>query len=124
MAAMWIVPRLEEVENGGFGFTFRAESVLKEQLAFERGVEAFTHRIVVAVTTRTHRKSNACGLAALREGDERVLRNLIGVMNNCERLASKNSHIERADHELFAHKVSHRPTDDTTAKDVENHGKV
>ena len=51
MAAMRIVPRLDEVENGGFGFMLRAESVLNEQLAFEHGVEAFTHRIVVAVTT-------------------------------------------------------------------------
>ena len=124
MAAMRIVPRLDEVESGGFGFTLRAESALNEQLAFRRGVEAFTHRIVVAVTTRTHRGSNACGLATLREGDGRVLRILIGEMSNCERLASKNGHIERADHELFAHIASHRPADDATAKDVENHGKI
>ncbi len=52
------------------------------------------------------------------------MRTLIGVMNNCERLASKNGHIERADREPFAHMVSHRPADDATAKDVENHGKV
>ena len=98
--------------------------MLNEQLAFELGVEALTHRIVVAVTTRTHRRSNACGLATLREGDGRVLRILIGEMSNCERLASKNGHIERADHELFAHIASHRPADDATAKDVENHGKI
>ena len=121
---MRIVPRLDEIENGGFGYTLRAESVFNEQLAFERGVEALTHCIVVAVTRRTHRRSNACGLATLREGGGRVLRTLIGVMNNCERLASKNGHTGRADHELFAHMVSHRPADDATAKDVENHGKV
>ena len=124
MAAMRIVPRLDEVENGGFGFTLRAESVLNEQRAFERGVGAFIHRIVVAVTTRAHRRSDAGGLAKLREGDGRVLRTLIGVMNNCERLASKKSHIERSDQELFVHMVSHRQADDATAKDVENHGKV
>ena len=121
---MRIVPRLDEIENGGFGYTLRAESVLNEQLAFERGVEAFTHCIVVAVITSIHRMSNACGLATMREGNGRVLRTLSGVMNNFERLASKNGHIERADREPFAHMVSHRPADDATAKDVENHGKV
>ncbi len=124
MAAMRIVPRLDEVENGGFGFALRRESVPNEQLAFERGVEAFIHRIVVAVTTRTHRWLNACRLATLREGDRRVLRALIGVVNDSERLASKDGHLERVDHELFAHMVSHRPADDATTKDVENHGEV
>lgn len=45
MAAMRILPRLDEVENGGLGFELRTESVPNEQLAFERGVETFTHRI-------------------------------------------------------------------------------
>ena len=41
----------------------------------------------------------------LRQGDGRVLRTLIGVMNYRERLASKDAHIERADHELFIKEV-------------------
>jgi hypothetical protein len=45
-------------------------------------------------------------------------------MNNRERLASKDGQVERSDNELFAHMVSHRPANDATAIDVENHGKV
>ena len=114
MSGIRIVPRLDEVENGGFGITLRPESLINERLAYERGVDAFTHRIIAAVTTRTHRWSNACELATLREGDGRVLRRLIGVMNDCGRL----------DHALFAHMVSHRPADEATAKDIMNNGNI
>ncbi len=56
--------------------------------------------------------------------NRRVLRALIRVVNDSERLASKDGHVECVDHELFAHMVSHRPADYATTKDVENHGEV
>ena len=49
MSGIRIVPSLDEVENGGLGITLLSESLLNEQLAYERGVEAFTHRIIAAV---------------------------------------------------------------------------
>ena len=47
---MRIVPRLDEIEDGGFGLTQRSEAVLHEQLAFERRIEALAHCIIVTVT--------------------------------------------------------------------------
>jgi hypothetical protein len=64
------------------------------------------------------------GLAAKSEGDRGILRSLIGVVNDGERLAPVDRHIKRVDHELFPHMVGHGPTDDATAEDVENDGKI
>ena len=121
---MRIVPRLDEVEDGGFGLALRSEAMLNEQLAFERGVKALTHRVVVAIAARTHRGANAGGFAAKSESDRRVLRSLIGMVNDSERFTPIDRHVERVDHELFAHVIRHRPTDNATAEDVEHDGEI
>ena len=87
MAAIRIVPRLDEVEHSRLGLSLRAKAMLDEQLALERCVEALAHRVVVTVAARAHRWLNACRLATFREGDRRALRALIGVVNDSERLA-------------------------------------
>ncbi len=124
MATVRIVPRLDEVEDGGFSLTLRAETMLDEQFAFECCVEALAHRVVIAVASRTHRRPNTGGFAAKSERDRSVLRSLIGMVNNGERLATKDRHVERGDHELLAHVIRHRPADDATAEDVEHDGKI
>ena len=50
VAAVRIVPRLDEIEDGGFGLLQRSEAVFHEQLAFERRIEALAHCIIVTVT--------------------------------------------------------------------------
>ena len=59
---MRIVPRLDEVEDGGFSLALGSEAILHEELAFERGVKALAHRIVEAIAARIHRRSNAADL--------------------------------------------------------------
>jgi len=124
MAAVRIVPCLDEVEDGCLGLTLRTKAVLDEQRAFERSVEALAHRVIVTVAGRTHVRRCTCALATLTEGDGRVLRALIRVVNHSERFAAKDGHLERADDQLFAHMVGHRPADDATAEDVENDGEL
>jgi len=73
MSATWIVPAFNEVEDRKRGFSLRLKSLLCEKLALERSVEAFAHRVVVAVSDRAHRSRNAGRFAALAERDRRVL---------------------------------------------------
>ena len=94
--------------------------MLREKLAFERGVEAFAHGIVVAVADRPHRHRNAGFFAALSERDRRILRTVIGMMNDALRAMTKDRHVERIDDELLAQVIRHSPADNTSTADVEN----
>jgi len=54
MAAMRVIPPLDELEDcyGCFDLGFEAAAV--EQFAFERGKEAFAHRVIEAIADGTH----------------------------------------------------------------------
>lgn len=52
MASTWIVPALDEPEDGHAGLRLGSELSPVEQLAFERGEEALAHRVVVGVADR------------------------------------------------------------------------
>lgn len=94
--------------------------MLHEKFAFKRCVEAFAHRIVVAVSDRTHRGSNARFFAAHPECNRGVLRPLIRVVHYTGRFAPIDRHVERIDDELLTHVVSHRPADNASAEDIEH----
>ena len=78
---MGVVPPLDKIEDGHPCFGVRGESVLFEQLAFEGGEETLTHSVVVAITDRAHRRTHPSLLAALAEGDRRVLTALVGMVD-------------------------------------------
>jgi len=59
VAAMWIVPAFNEVEDRERGFPLRLKSVACEKLAFESRIEALAHRVIVAVANRSHRRRDA-----------------------------------------------------------------
>src|SRR5579872_6797571 len=93
-----------------------------EQLAFEDGVETLAHCIIVAISDRTHRWPNISALASFAEGDRRVLRALVGMVNHVLWLPVVNCYVKRVDDKFGAHVAGHRPTDDATTENVEDHG--
>ena len=92
---MGVVPSLDEVEDGHPCVGLRGESLLFEQLAFQRSEETLTHRVVVTITDRAHRRTHPSLLATLAEGDRRVLTALVGVMNHILRVSLRQRHVER-----------------------------
>ena len=51
---MRVVPPFDEPEDGHPGLDPRREVFAIKQLAFERGEETLTHRVIVTVAHRTH----------------------------------------------------------------------
>src|ERR1700736_3095298 len=82
MAAMRIVPTLDEFEDGHARFYLGFEAAAVEQFAFERGKEALAHRVIEAIADRAHRGSHAGLAAALAEGERSVLTTLVRMMNH------------------------------------------
>ena len=70
---MRIVPSLDEVEDGHAGIGLCGKTMAVEQLTLDGGEEAFTHRVVVAVPDRPHRRTDPGTLAALAKGQGSVL---------------------------------------------------
>src|SRR5712691_1487246 len=81
MAAMGVVPALDELKHGHARFDLGFEAAAVEQFAFERGKEALAHRVIEALTDRAHRGSHAGLAAALAEGDRSVLTTLVRMMD-------------------------------------------
>src|SRR5216684_3786959 len=73
MAAMRIVPTLDEFEDGHARFCLGFEAAAVEQFTFERGEETLAHRVIEAIADRAHRGSHAGLAAALAEGERSVL---------------------------------------------------
>src|SRR5215475_11306451 len=99
---MWVVPSLDEVEDGQPRFDLVLELLPIEQLAFERREEALAHRVVVRIADRTHRRADAHLATALAEGDRRVLAALIGMVDDVGRAALGERHVERLEDERGA----------------------
>ena len=55
MAAMGIVPTLDEFEDGHARFYLGFEAAAVEQFTFERGKETLAHRVIEAIADRAHR---------------------------------------------------------------------
>jgi hypothetical protein len=72
VAALRVVPALDELEDRHARLDLSAEAAAVEQLAFEGGEKALAHGIVEAVADRTHRRSHASLPAAHPEGDRGV----------------------------------------------------
>src|SRR6059058_6574339 len=68
-----VVPALDEAEAGHFCLSQGHEAAAIQQLAFKRGEEALTHRVVVGVTHRAHGRPHPRLPAALSERERRVL---------------------------------------------------
>ena len=78
---MRVVPPFKEVEDGETGLDLGREPATVEEFALEGREEALTHRVIVGITDRAHRRPHAGRLAAEAEGEGRVLTALVGVMD-------------------------------------------
>lgn len=79
---MRIVPTLDEVEDRERCLALRFESMLRQEFVLQRGVEAFAHRVIVAVADRSHRRSDSGFFATNAERNRGVLRTLIRMMHD------------------------------------------
>lgn len=124
MPAVRIVPPFNEIEDLCAGVALILEAMKREQLAFERGVEALAHRIIVAITNGSHRRSNPRFLAVLAERDRSILASSVRVVNHVLGFAAEDCHVEGFENEFGAQMIGHRPTDNAAAVDVEIDRKV
>ena len=73
MAAVRIVPTLDEFEDGHARFYLGFEAAAVEQFAFECGKETLAHRVIEAIADGAHRGPHARLAATLAEGERSVL---------------------------------------------------
>ena len=117
---MRIVPPFDEVEDTEASLRLSRIGLSLDEFAFEGRKERFAEGIVVAVPSRAHRWKHACVLAALAEGDRRILRALIGMMNRPLRIPLVGSHVERVEDQLGAKVIGHGPALGSAAECIEN----
>ena len=99
---MRIVPALDELEDCELRLGMRAECCAIDEFTFECRKEALTHCVVVAITDRSHRRTDTGLLTASSERDRRVLSALIRMMDDIDRLPLLQYHVQRVEHELSA----------------------
>ena len=97
---MRVVKTFDEVKYRKRGLPLILEAMLDEQFALERSVEAFAHRVVVAITNGAHRRPYAGFGAALPERNRGILAALVGMMNDIRWFAPVERHVERIEHEF------------------------
>src|SRR5271167_2095714 len=124
MAAMGVVPALDEIEDRHAGLDLGLELAAVKQLALEGGEEALAHGVVETVTHRAHRGSHTGLLAAFAEGERGVLTALVGMMDAPGRTALSERHVERLEHQLGAQIDLHCPAHDLAAEGVEHHRQI
>ena len=119
-----VVKRFHEREDGHARLGLVLERAPLQQLAFERGEKAFRHRVVVAVSGRAGRGDHPHLPASLAEGQRRVLRTLVGMMDDPLGAALPDRHVQRLKHQLGAKMVGHGPPHHLAAEHVEHDGQV
>ena len=73
MAAMGIVPALDEIKQRHAGLDLGLEAAAVEQLAFEGGEEALAQGVVETVAHRAHRRPHPGLLATPAKGQRGIL---------------------------------------------------
>jgi len=119
-----VVPGHQEVEDRHSGFDLGLEASPVEEFAFQGGEEALTHRVVTAVTHSARGGSDAGLLAALAEGEGRVLAALVLVVDDVCGPAPPHGYVEGVEHDLRPQVGCQRPADDPKAPGVHDHRQV
>ena len=92
---MRIVPAFDVAEDGEARLDVRGEPMLREQFDFQRREEALGHCVAVRIAARAHRRADAEHLAALPEGQRRVLTPLVRVVDHRLRAPHRRGHLQR-----------------------------
>ena len=85
VAAMGIVPALNECKDSSPRLRVGMEDTLVKQFTLKRGEEALTQGIIVATAGGPHGRPDTCFLAPLPKSEGGILRPLVGVMDNALR---------------------------------------
>jgi hypothetical protein len=117
---MRIVPSFDELKDFTASLVLSAKSSSIYQFTFERGEETFTHRIVIAITNRSCRRSHTSLATSLSEGDRGVLSSLIRMMNNSSRPSLRDGHIKSLEHEFRTKMCLHRPANHAAAENIDH----
>src|SRR5919202_780740 len=125
MAAVLVVPAVDELEDGELGLATSWPNVAVDQLGLEGGKEALGDGIVPTSTGSTdalaclvRRQQVAIGRAGVLDAAIRVLDQAWLWPTTLQR------HLQGRRGQLRAEMVGHRPTDDLAAVGVENDGQV
>src|SRR5579875_2823609 len=95
MAAVGVVPSLDEIKDRAARLGLGLEAPPAEQFAFQGGEEALAHGVVEAVAHGSHRRPHPGLLAAFAEGERSVLAALVGMMDHAGRASAPERHVER-----------------------------
>jgi hypothetical protein len=121
---MRIVPAFDELKNDRTGFSRGVKGCAVQQLALQRGEEAFTQGIVKTIANRAHRGADASFPAAAAKGQGGVLATVIGVMDDLLGMTLLNSHVQGLQDQLGAQVGRHGPTDYPPAPGIDYDGQV
>ena len=121
---MGVVEALDKVEDGATGLSRCWEAVAVQQLTLQRGKEAHTQGIVIAVPYGTHRGSNARSMTTLAKGNRSVLTPLVRMMDDAIGTSLPESHLQCIEHELGPQVRLHRPAHHPAAKGIHHPGQI
>lgn len=124
MEPRWVVPSFQVTEDGHARLGVGGEPASGEQLAFQRGEETLAQGVVISIADRAHGRPDTRLSAALAEGQRRILRPLVRVMNDVARPALGDRHLERIQRQLGAEMAGGRPADNLAAPDVKHNRKL
>ena len=117
---MWVVEALDKVEEGATGLSRCWEAVAVQQLTLQRGKEAFTQGIVIAVPYGSHGRADASSATTLAKGKGGVLSALVRMMDHALWTSLPQSHLQRIELQLSLHGPAHHPA----AEGIEHHGQI
>ena len=121
---MWVVEALDKVEEGATSLSRSWEAVAVQQLTLQRGKEALTQGIVIAVPYGSHRGSNASSATTLAKGKRGVLSALVRMMDHALWTSLPQSHLQRIEHQLSPQVSIHSPAHHPAAEGIEHHGQI
>ena len=121
---MWVVEALDKVEEGATGLSRCWEAVAVQQLTLQRGKEALTQGIVIAIPNRSHGRADASSATTLAKGKRGVLSALVRMMDHAVWTSLPHSHLQRIEHQLGPQVSLHGPAHHPATEGIEHHGQI
>ena len=82
MPTAWIIEDIDESDDIKCPAAVRREAALDEHFGFEDRIAAFTHFVLLTVSNRTHRRTDASVFTKHAEEEHRILRSLVEMLNH------------------------------------------
>ena len=121
---MWVVEALDKIEEGATGLSRCWEAVAVQQLTLQRGKEALTHGIVIAISYGSYGRGDASSATTLAKGKRGVLSALVRMMDHALWTSLPQSHLQRIEHQLSPQVSLHGPASHPAAESIEHNGQI